>query len=457
MSEFVVQITPLIRPDPGYVDEADIITVTQYADLDVREPWKGYKTAVVTLRMEDPAVEGLTPYAFALRVLYEDREEPAFWGQSNIEDDFENGLCHLSAQDGSLRMMHHYLRRGDDALNDDPEQDKGTIDADSAGIKLCIDAAQNIASQDLRNDPSLGLIESPTRVADTRTAPIVVERGQECWEVAVNAIGQAELGPDIDMETPDDLENYTELATYDPGTMGTDRTSVTPDAPGAGDVVLTYRGDVFAPWAPATAYLVGHGVAVGGRTYTADDAHTSGATFAGDLAAHWTLLAYDNMLGPTVRPIHPTTHVHVLSEDAKYRVTAAATAAAYATGHFIDWIRKGIQVDAAEDLTVLTEFAQAHVRAYAIPLRHTEVALRPDVLIEHNFGRPSFTPPGGTRVPTFYLGDSITVRAERGYRSLDEAMRVNGVHLTWPGWQGPALTVLELIPVADGDVDDEES
>ncbi len=405
---FTVQITPLIRPDPGFVDEEDIITVTQFADLDVSHPWKGYKTAKVTLSMEDVAVEDLQPYAFALRVLYEDREEPVFWGQSNIVDDYENGLCHLEAQDASLRMMHHYLRRGDDLLNDVPEEDKGTINADNTGIEGCIDAAQNIASQDLRNDPSLGCIASPTRVSTPRVAPIVVERGQECWQV-VSDIGQAELGPDVDMETPDDFENYTELATYDPDTMGTDRTSATPDSPGAGEVVLSYG-------------LIG-----------------------------------DNMLGPTVNPQHPTTHAHVLSEDARYRVTAAATVAANDTGGFIDWVRTGFQVDSTEDLDVLTEVAQARVRAYGVPPKHTTVALRPDIAITHNYGRPTFTAPVGTRTPTFYLGDAVTVRAERGFRSFSQAMRVKGVHLTWPGWQGPALTLLELIPVVGGDIDDEDT
>lgn len=43
-------------------------------------------------------------------------------------------------------------------------------------------------------------------------------------------------------------------------------------------------------WVTATAYLAGQMVTNGGHTYTANDAHTSGATFAGDLAGHWTLL-----------------------------------------------------------------------------------------------------------------------------------------------------------------------
>src|SRR4051812_11698095 len=44
------------------------------------------------------------------------------------------------------------------------------------------------------------------------------------------------------------------------------------------------------PWATGTVYVQGQPVTNGGHTYTANDAHTAGATFAGDLGAHWTLL-----------------------------------------------------------------------------------------------------------------------------------------------------------------------
>lgn len=402
---FTVQITPLIRPDPGFVDEADIITVAQFSDLDVVHGVGVGKTARVTLSMHDPAVAGLEPWAFALRVLYEDRLEPVFWGQSNISDDYENGLCILDAQDPSVRMSHHYLRRGDTALNGvDGNVDKGAITADADGVTLVVDAAQNIASQDARNDPVLGI-----RVDAGASTPVVnvveVERGQECQQV-INDITGADNSPDLDYETPDGLDFYSQIVAYDE--IGTDRTSATPDTPAAGEVVLSYG------------------------------------------------LADDNMLGPMVRPGHPTTHAHVLSEDAKFRETSAATAASHATGGWIDWVRTGFTI-VGGDTTVLKEVANARVRAYGIPPKFTDVVLRPDVAIAHNYGRPSFTPPGGTRVPTFYLGDYITVRATRGYRDITQNMQIVAVHLTWPGWQGPALTLLTLVPAVGGIPVDEET
>lgn len=409
MSEFVVQITPLIRPNT-VMTTANIVTVTQFSDLNVAHPKSGAKTATVTLSMHDPAVAALKPYAFALRVLYEDRKEPVFWGQCNISDDYENETCVLEAQDPSLRMMHHYLRRGDAALaggffNPSSEADKGTINADSAGMKLCIDAAQNIDTQDARNDPSLGLIASTARVTAPRTAPIDVERGQECWQVLMD-IASAVLGPDFDMETPSGLTNYAELATY--ASMGTDRTTTTPGTPGTGKVVFDFG------------------------------------------------VGADNILGPTVRPGRPTTHAHVLSEDAAYRETAANTAASANTGGFIDWVRTGFTVAASGDTSVLSEVALARVRNYGEPPKFTEIVLRPDAVSNHNYGRPSFTRPAGTRAPTFYVGDYVTVRAVRGQRSFTLDVQITDVHLTWPGAQGPALTVLKLIPVGAGGIANDE-
>lgn len=60
-------------------------------------------------------------------------------------------------------------------------------------------------------------------------------------------------------------------------------------------------------WATGTEYVADQPVKNGGHTYTANDAHTAGATFAGDLVAHWTLLpiAVADVVGaaPTASPV----------------------------------------------------------------------------------------------------------------------------------------------------------
>lgn len=422
MSQFVVQITPLLRPDPGFVDEADVVTVTQFADLDVGHVINGFKTATVTLAMGNPLIAELQanealgffrPFRFALRVLYEDRLEPVFWGQSNLIKDFggeldgTHGLIRLEAQDPSLRMLHHYLRRGDAALNGlGGDVDQGAISADANGIALAVEAAQNIASQDARNDPMLGL---DVVDASTPVGPVVqVERGQECWQVATD-IADNEVGPEYTMDTAETLNTYAHLVTHD--LLSTDRTSATPDTPAAGEVVFDF----------------GRG---------ADNIET----------------------GPTVTPIPPVTHAHVLSEDRRYRETRAAfdefgVPTSNMFGVFVRFVRTGFNVSGG-DTAVLVEKAKAIVRAYGFPLEQVSFALRPDGFTGHSYGRPDFTAPPGTTQATFYLGDFLTYRALLGACSDGGDYRLTEAHLTWPGWQGPARTVLGLIPRAGAAADD---
>jgi hypothetical protein len=415
---FIVQITPLILPDSGEIDPDAIVTLTQFADLNVSNELKGYRTATVTIDTHDPTLNAagtgplladLKPFEFAVRVLYEDREEPVFWGQANIITDYAAHTCVLEAQDPSLRMLHHYLRRGDDALSDDPvELDKGRIPTSATGMGFCIDAAQNIAVQDDRNDPSLGLILSPTHASTADGGDVVVERGQECWQV-LHDIGSAAAGPDFEMATSFDLTHYAEVATYDPDALGTDRTSITPDTPGAGEVVL-------------------------------------------DLG-----VGADNLVAFTDTPRRPTTHAHVLSSDTKHRRTAGDPAASNATGVFVDWIATDWAIAEGGSDDILFERAKAQVKAYGRPPRGLLAVLRPDAAIAYNYGSPDFTVPTGMRAPTFYIGDYITLRAVDGNRSFTGDARIVAVHLTWPGWNGPALTVLDLVPVIGGVPEDEES
>ncbi len=49
-------------------------------------------------------------------------------------------------------------------------------------------------------------------------------------------------------------------------------------------------GGVILPWVTATDYVAGQGITNSGHTYLATNDHTSGATFAGDLGAHWALV-----------------------------------------------------------------------------------------------------------------------------------------------------------------------
>lgn len=398
MSKFEAQITPLHRASSAFT-EASFTPIDQFSDLEVVHPLNDGKSATVVVPITSSVLSGLEPYAFGLRILYEDRREPVFWGPANIITDFTAGTCTLEGQDPSLRMAHHYLRRGDPAIEQTPvETDKGEILTDHTGIALAVDAAQNVGAQVTRDDPILGLRTfNYTGVAGV---PIIVERGQECWQVVVD-IAKHIMGPDFDMETAwsADEDAYAWVGTY--SDLGTNRTSATPDAPLGGEVVLDYG------------------------------------------------LGADNLVGVQERPGRPTTHAHVLSGDARYRRSAGDTAASNTTGVYVDWVPLDFNIRNAND-AALKQVADARVEAYGVPPKFLEVQLRPDAVIGYSYGHPNFSRPVGSRAPTHYLGDRVTVRAQRGYRDYNGPARIVEVRLTQPGPQGPAVTQLKLVPTVGG-------
>lgn len=401
MSKFEVQITPLHRDTTNFTD-ADITVIDQFSDLEVFHPLNDGRTATVVVPITSPAVLNLKPYAFAVRILYEDRREPVFWGPSNISTDFGAGTCTLEAQDPSLRLAHHYVRRGDVALTYEAiSADKGIIDADPSGIRRVIEAGENVGAQITRDDPTLALKDDRFGdMATQRVLPMEIERGQECWQIILD-ISKHVLGPDFDM-APMHLigyDFYCQLNTYDD--LGRTLTSATPDTPLAGEVVFDFG------------------------------------------------LGADNLIGMQERPGRPTTHAHVLSGNAKHRRSAGSTVGSADTGIYVDWVPVDFNIKGTND-AALKELADARVEAYGIPPKMLEVQLRPDAVINHNYGRPAFVRPTGTRAPTFYIGDRVTVRAQRGNRSYNAPARIVEVRLTQPGPQGPAVTVLKMVPTIGG-------
>lgn len=394
MSQFVVQITPLLRPDDT-ITEGDLLIPTQFSDVNVHHILGGFKTAGVTLDMTDPTVAGLEPWEFALRILYEDRLEPIFWGPCNIKDNYATKKCILEAQDPSFRLLHHYLRRGDDALNNDPEQDKGTVYPDFTGIESVVNAAENLASQDARNDPSLGIITYDYDSTLHDEMPIIIERGQECWQV-IQSIRTHKIGPDIDMETnySDLSTNYVYLGVYDD--LGRDLTD---------DITLT-----FGPM----------------------------------------------LTNVQIDPGRSTTHAHVLSSDTKHRRTAGSVAASNKVGPHVDWIPTDLAFPRGND-AALQVLADARVGGYGFAPKFITIQSRPDAVLTDNYGHPFFEAPVGTKPSTIYVGDRITVAAEWGYRSHNGPARITEVHLSQPGSRGPVVTDLKLVPTIGDLGDDEES
>lgn len=88
------------------------------------------------------------------------------------------------------------------------------------------------------------------------------------------------------LDNPPEIRDYIARIVSGKNQDGTDFSiqSANPGTGGGGSGVIL-------PWVgPGTSYVQGQPVTNGGHTYTSNDVHSSGATFAGDLAAHWTLL-----------------------------------------------------------------------------------------------------------------------------------------------------------------------
>jgi hypothetical protein len=397
-AQFEVMLTPLINEEEDAITTG-ILYPTQIYDVRVTHPLGEGRTASVTLSMFDPVVDGLVAFAFALRILYykpgESGGEPVFWGQSNLTEDYAAGTVTLDAQDPSLRAAHHYLRFGDEALNDIKDPQKGTIHPDKRGLQLLVDASiPNVTG----SGPSMGWSLRDEGSVNT-SKNIDVERGQELWQL-IQDISSNELGPDIDMEVAPDMSSgrYCQLVTY--VRLGRELMAV---------VSFDY-GEV-----------------------------------SGSL---------DNLKGLTVSPSHPSTYVTIVDSVQKWRVNGRSSAAFETFGMFVDWIMADFKVaGSVDDADVLLEQAKAHIRAFAYPLSEVSAELRSGAQQTYFYGCPNWTPVAGATVGDFYVGDVISLRALRGYRSTTEEQRITAVELQASGSRGPVTTSVTMVPHGSSDID----
>lgn len=388
-----VAITPLIDAAGGPVDPDDILWPDQYEGAKVTHPLNDGRTGEVTLSMDDPLVEGLEPWEQALRILYyrpgDEVGEPIFWGQCNVVDDYEAGTVKLLGQDPSVRCMHHYLRIGDDALNDPSDDQKGRIPPDWVGIALLIEAAQ------APSGPVLGIeVFNDSGVEIDKL--IEVERSQEIWAMVLEIAGMV-TGPDFDMDVAGSLSAgvYVFMSTFEH--LGRDLTAT-----------VRFDRGLIDPLDP-------------------DD-------------------SLDNATQVAVTPSHPTTHAHVVDRDREWRSTGLAPSVVGACGMWVDWIATDHDV-VDGDTTVLEETAKARIRAYGRPLKETGVELRPDAAQLFYYGSPNWSGVGKS-TGDFYIGDRVKVRARRGFRSLDADYRITAIDLAQPAARGPVATTLTIVPHA---------
>ncbi len=437
---FEIRITPLIlglvgEPEldesgTSTIELADTTLVTQFSDVDVsageiNEP----RTGRVVLSIHDPVVADLEPFAQAVWVGFkrpaETIAETVLYGQCNVITDYAAETVTLEIQDPTLRMQHHYIRRGDEALNVD--RNRGRVGANRAGLVLVLAAARNTDEQQDREVPALALTCEDfggPGVVDS-TSEIEFERGQECWDMALQ-IARAVNGQDLDVAPwrawAFPLRLYGGITMWDPptdpddpgvGELGRNRDPADPDDPQPGEIVLDFG------------------------------------------------MGRDNLESLVETPGLPTTHAHVLDAQGAYRETSADADSSAEVGIFVDWIATDYALQRSTPTTTvdtapLLALAEAHIRAYGRPPKFFTCTLRPaDAPGMYQWGHPFWAEApaiieaegiGGD----FYVGDYVRARATRGQRSFSTLARITGIRLKQDGSNGLPYAELTLIPAVGG-------
>lgn len=439
-AEYEVRITPLMRGVTGGADstaagatvinEGDTTLVTQFIDLEVDHQLNEPRTGKVVLSIHESVVADLEPFQQAVWIGYkrplETLSEAILYGQCNVTTDYEAGTVTLDIADPALRVQHHYIRRGDDALNVD--KNRGRLESHAYSITTILDAARNTPEQQTRGVPVLGIEDAHGYYsADFETAPFIdFERGQECWDL-IQQISRSVGGPDYDIHPLWFFPTtgfYCRLWTYDPADPPTPAATalcrnldpVDPDDLAPGEVVFDYG------------------------------------------------VGQDNLVGLVEAPSRPTTHVHVLDQPATYRETAADADGSYDTGIFVDWIatdyaiRRPTRATPDADPSPLRALAEAHIKAYGRPPKHMTATLRPDDALGFHYGHPEwgFSVPPGTEYigGEWYIGDLVRVRGIRGERSVNTLQRIVAVRFRYDLEKDLVQIDVDLIPAVGGDPGD---
>jgi hypothetical protein len=431
---YEIRITPLLLGVPDLletddfgitvVEEADVTIVTQFLDVEVNIAINEPLTGRVVLPMEAPAngdstvaqpwIADLRPFQQACWIGYKRPgntvAEGLIYGPCNVTEDFAAGTVTLDVYDPVIRCQHHYVRRGDAALN--LTNETGTVASSQSSIETIIDAARNTQEQQDRNVPALALTTGMfgDGVPD---APLVqFERGQEVWDLCQQII-RSTTGPDLYSAPTDAWEYplawYSELGLYDgmtdptaPGVneLGRNLDPADPDAPAAGEVVFDY-GEI-----------------------------------------------NDNLIALNVEPGIAVTHCHVVDADRKYRNSAADAASSALIGVWVRWIATDSKV-VGGDTSPLQALADATVDAYGTPPKFFTCTLRPDDAQPFHYGHRYWAveTPGA-----FQIGDFVRARANRGYRSFSVLARITAAKFSLAnGLPQVDLSMIPAIPGAAGE------
>ncbi len=443
-SAYQIHITPLFRGVPDEIEdditgrseitEEDLILIPQFGDLEVSPVRIGEgRVAKFKVNMHEPVTAGLKPFQFAVRIGFlrplEVQYEVIFWGQCNIRRRFKDGYIEFEAHDPlALKAKYHQVRRGDVALNVDPE--RGREPSDINGMYEIFLAAHNTQPQQDREMPCFAFpiniwgnfdaIEDPPLIGFERFTPVY-----NLYEQIIKSV----YGPDVDA-TPQwtlPANQYGWIDCYDPIT---DYESPTPD---------TELGRNFIPEDP-------------------DDPAPGDLIFSFGDVDHPEL---DNCVDVQIDSERPTTHAHYFDSHRVYRQTAADASSSALVGAWVDAVDAGFEIKRSEpgfpaDTRPLEYLAEQHVRAYGRPPEHITLVLRPvdaPQMASMQFGHPRWTSamPGVVVGGNWYLGDYGWVRARKGYSEYDGPVKILGVKFIQEGFKGLPIIQVEVVPVITGE------
>jgi hypothetical protein len=194
--------------------------ITDPINGEVDIPRNDSRTATVTVSEYDPIIPSVLGHTYArcLRVYYRDRL--VFWGpiktiEYNLDPD-QPGTVKLNAVDPSIRLIQHYLVRGDlGGELSKASRDRGSVSVDHIGLRLLRDAGLNTAEQNTEDDPDLGIINGTNTFPAAVGDPMGVQRGDEVWS-QMTQLSQS-LGPDFELAPiADTVGAYCKLNTFEP-------------------------------------------------------------------------------------------------------------------------------------------------------------------------------------------------------------------------------------------------
>lgn len=436
LAKYRVWITPLFKGIPGEdefnisgrstITEEMMIELFQFGDVDVQGKIGEGRTATLKVRMAETIVQSLVRFEFAVRIGFvrptETEPEIIFWGQSNLKKRFGQAFVEFEAHDPlALKAKYHQVRRGDLALNVDPE--RGRTTSDFYGLELIMRAAHNTPEQQNREMPCFAFPTGEWGIWPLDDPPLIGYERFTPVSSLVEQILKSAFGPDLDarpewnlpanqygwMDCYDTILDHTDP---DPDlNLGRYLVPVDPDDPQPGEVVYSY------------------GYGEGTNLDNCEDVETD--------------------------PERPATHAHYYDSHRVFRETAADAASSAKVGAWVDAVDAGFEIDRiTKDTRPLIYAAESHVSAYGVPPEHVSLKLRPADVQPFQVGHPRWPSAIVTGEEIVggdvYFGDYVYVRARRDGVEFAGDYKIIGIGWKQDGWNGLPYNTLDLVPAVGG-------